>query len=103
MNIFRRRPVLLTSLILLLAIVPLLGWGCSSGSSTAGSSKQAGSAGADPAKAADSSGNDAQLVKLDFSLPKAALKAPCGRSFAGRIIDVLTEAGVNNLVVVRGS
>jgi CTP:molybdopterin cytidylyltransferase MocA len=34
--------------------------------------------------------------------PKAALKAPCGRSFAGRIIDVLTEAGVENLVVVTG-
>lgn len=35
-------------------------------------------------------------------LPKAALKAPCGRSFAGRIIDVLAESGVNNLVVVTG-
>jgi len=35
-------------------------------------------------------------------LPKAALQAPCGRSFAGRIIDVLAESGVNNLVVVTG-
>ena len=34
--------------------------------------------------------------------PKAALKAPCGRSFAGRIIDVLAESGVDNLFVVTG-
>jgi molybdenum cofactor cytidylyltransferase len=34
--------------------------------------------------------------------PKATLKAPCGRSFAGRIIDVLAEAGVDDLFVVTG-
>lgn len=34
--------------------------------------------------------------------PKGALKAPCGRSFAGRIIDVLAESGVDNLFVVTG-
>jgi molybdenum cofactor cytidylyltransferase len=34
--------------------------------------------------------------------PKAALKAPCGRTFAGRIIDVLAESGVDNLFVVTG-
>lgn len=34
--------------------------------------------------------------------PKATLKAPCGRSFAGRIIDVLAESGVDNLYVVTG-
>ena len=35
--------------------------------------------------------------------PKAALKAPCGRTFAGRIIDVLAESGVDNLFVVTGA
>src|SRR5829696_10066569 len=35
--------------------------------------------------------------------PKATLKAPCGRSFAGRIIDVLAESGVDNLFVVTGT
>ena len=34
--------------------------------------------------------------------PKATLKAPCGRSFATRIIDVLEESGVDNLFVVTG-
>ena len=34
--------------------------------------------------------------------PKATLKAPCGRTFAGRIIDVLAESGVDNLFVVTG-
>ena len=34
--------------------------------------------------------------------PKATLKAPCGRSFAARIIDVLAESGVDNLYVVTG-
>ena len=34
--------------------------------------------------------------------PKAALKAPCGRTFARRIIDVLAESGVDNLFVVTG-
>jgi molybdenum cofactor cytidylyltransferase len=34
--------------------------------------------------------------------PKGALKAPCGRSFAGRIVDVLAESGVDNLFVVTG-
>jgi molybdenum cofactor cytidylyltransferase len=34
--------------------------------------------------------------------PKAALRAPCGRTFAGRIIDVLAESGVDNLFVVTG-
>jgi molybdenum cofactor cytidylyltransferase len=34
--------------------------------------------------------------------PKATLKAPCGRSFAGRIVDVLAESGVDNLYVVTG-
>ena len=34
--------------------------------------------------------------------PKATLKAPCGRSFAGRIIDVLAESGVDTLYVVTG-
>ncbi|MCI0566710.1 MAG: TlpA family protein disulfide reductase [Acidobacteria bacterium] len=71
MSKFRRTPVLLTSSILLLATVPLLGWGCSSGSTTAGGTKQAGASGAASATPADSSGDDAQLVKLDFSLPKA--------------------------------
>ena len=35
--------------------------------------------------------------------PKATLKAPCGRSFAGRIVDVLAESGVDNLFVVTGA
>lgn len=35
--------------------------------------------------------------------PKATLKAPCGRSFAARIVDVLAESGVDNLFVVTGS
>lgn len=35
--------------------------------------------------------------------PKATLKAPDGRSFAGRIIDVLAEAGVDSLYVVTGT
>ena len=35
--------------------------------------------------------------------PKATLKAPCGRSFATRIIDVLSESGVDNLFVVTGA
>ena len=35
--------------------------------------------------------------------PKATLKAPCGRTFAGRIIDVLAESGVDNLFVVTGA
>ena len=34
--------------------------------------------------------------------PKAALKAPCGRTFVGRVIDVLAESGVDNLIVVTG-
>lgn len=65
MNRFRHAPFLLTLSALLIATVPLLGWGCSSGSSTASGSKQAG-------VPADSAGHDAQLVKLDFSLPKAS-------------------------------
>ena len=35
--------------------------------------------------------------------PKATLKAPCGRTFAGRIIDVLAESGVDSLFVVTGT
>ena len=35
--------------------------------------------------------------------PKALLKAPCGRSFAGRITDVLAESGVDTLFVVTGA
>ena len=35
--------------------------------------------------------------------PKATLKAPDGRSFATRIIDVLAESGVDNLYVVTGA
>jgi molybdenum cofactor cytidylyltransferase len=34
--------------------------------------------------------------------PKATLKAPCGRTFVGRIIDVLAESGVDSLFVVTG-
>ena len=34
--------------------------------------------------------------------PKATLKAPCGRSFAGRIIDVLAESGADSVYVVTG-
>jgi len=34
--------------------------------------------------------------------PKATLKAPCGRTFVTRIIDVLDESGVDNLLVVTG-
>jgi thiol-disulfide isomerase/thioredoxin len=72
MNSFRRAPLLLTLSALLLATVPLLGWGCSSGSSTASGSKPAGSPGNGSAAPADSAGDNAQLVKLDFSLPKAS-------------------------------
>ena len=35
--------------------------------------------------------------------PKALLRAPCGRSFAGRITDVLAEAGADTLFIVTGS
>lgn len=35
--------------------------------------------------------------------PKATLKAPCGRTFATRIIDVLAESGVDDLFVVTGA
>lgn len=34
--------------------------------------------------------------------PKATLKAPCGRTFVTRIVDVLGESGVDNLLVVTG-
>jgi thiol-disulfide isomerase/thioredoxin len=71
MNSFRRAPLHLTLSALLLATVPLLGWGCSSGSSTAGGSKPAGSPGNGSVAPADNAGDEAQLVKLDFSLPKA--------------------------------
>ena len=58
----------LALLIALLAALPLLGWGCSSGTSKADGSKQA----ASTDSASDSSGSDAQVVHLDFSLPKAS-------------------------------
>lgn len=35
--------------------------------------------------------------------PKALLQAPCGRTFAGRITDVLAESGVDRLFVVTGT
>jgi CTP:molybdopterin cytidylyltransferase MocA len=35
--------------------------------------------------------------------PKGVLTAPCGRSFAGRIVDVLAESGVDDLFVVTGA
>ena len=35
--------------------------------------------------------------------PKATLKAPGGRAFVSRIVDVLDEAGVDNLFVVTGA
>jgi thiol-disulfide isomerase/thioredoxin len=72
MNRSRRAPLLPTALILLLCTVPLLGWGCSSGSSSTGGSKQADSSGAAPANQAGGSGDEAQVVNLDFSLPKAS-------------------------------
>jgi thiol-disulfide isomerase/thioredoxin len=72
MNRLRRVPLLPTVLILLLSTVALLGWGCSSGSSTAGGSKQADPPGAASTARADSSGGDGQVVNLDFSLAKAS-------------------------------
>ena len=72
MNTLRRAPLLLILPVLLLATVPLLGWGCSSGSSTAGGTKQASASGTGSTAPADSSGHDAPLVNLDFSLPKAS-------------------------------
>jgi len=68
----RRTRLLLTGLILLLAVIPLLGWGCSSGSSRADGSKQAEASGPASAAPADGAGGDSQVVKLDFSLPKAS-------------------------------
>jgi thiol-disulfide isomerase/thioredoxin len=72
MNRARRSPLLLAAWFLILSTVALMGWGCSSGSSTAGATKQAGPAETASTAQADNSGDKAQIVKLDFSLPKAS-------------------------------
>jgi len=71
MNTSRRSAHWPALLIALLAALPLLGWGCSSGTSKTNGSKQAAPADSASTAPADGSGGDAQVVHLDFSLPKA--------------------------------
>src|SRR5258705_12893446 len=68
----QRSPHWLPLVFALLPALPFLGWGCSSGTSKANGSKQ--EAPADSASAAPAAGSDgdAQVVRLDFSLPKAS-------------------------------